>query len=537
MAKWGYISTALQGISALLLLATSAWLISRAAEHPPIMYLMVAVVGVRAFALGRSGFRYAERITLHSTAFSMASQLRPRLFAALIPKAPGELGDISRGGFVSSVVSDVEEQQNRTIRIVGPAVQVVATALVGIAISFWLAPKAGFSLLALTCLALFLILPLSARISATASKNITDLRAELSALNVSTTENFAVLAAFDWLGDSLAQAAKLSHSLNRAERRITYAAATSSALINLVSSVSVLLALVFASEALAFESLAPVSVAVLGLMPIAVFETIQANSALFQVRHRVRASSRRLEELLSSGNAKTEHEDTSKIELGRIAELELRKVAVSYDGATNVIQGFDLHLKQGQTAALRGRSGSGKTSIAYLLLGFLNSNQGEYLINGKPAAAYVGDSIRSKIGYLEQSVSVFMGTLRENLKIAAPDASDDQLWNALEIARLAETFRTRAGLDTQLGERGQLISAGEAQRVGLARLILKEFEFVILDEPTSNLDRKTADILLDDIFSISESRGMGLLLITHDELLAARCQVISELPQLKVAGV
>lgn len=537
MAKWGYISTALQGISALLLLATSAWLISRAAEHPPIMYLMVAVVGVRAFALGRSGFRYAERITLHSAAFSMASKLRPKLFAALIPKAPGELGDISRGGFVSSVVSDVEQQQNRTIRVAGPAVQVIATALVGITLSFWLAPKAGFSLLALTGLALVVILPVSARISATASKNISGLRSELSALNVSTTESFAVLAAFEWLDDALARAAKLSRSLDQAERRITLAAATSSALLNLVSSVSVLLALVFASEALASESLSPVSVAVLGLIPMAVFETIQANSALFQVRQRVQASNKRLEELLSNGDENSEPEDSSKIELEPIAELELRKVSVSYDGAVNVIQGFDLHLKKGQTTALRGRSGSGKTSIAYLLLGFLNTNQGEYLLNGKPATAYVGDSIRSKIGYLEQSVNIFMGTVRENLKIAAPGASDEQLWTALENAKLADTFRTRAGLDTQLGERGQLISAGEAQRVGLARLTLKEFDFVILDEPTSNLDRRTADILLDDIFSISKSKGMGLLLITHDEMLAARCQVISELPQPTVAGV
>lgn len=537
MARWGYLSTALQGLSALLLLAASAWLISRASQQPPVMYLMVAVVGVRAFALGRAGFRYAERISLHNAAFQQASGIRPKLFKALIPFAPGKLGDFGHGNFVSSVIADVDEIQNRIVRFLGPAVQTAAACLASVALSFWLVPEAGFFLLALESLALFAILPMSARFATAANQDIASLRAQLTAANIALFESFAMLSAFGWLADRQSKIRQLTATINRAEKRIASAGAVASGLVNLLSAIAVLSATYLASVAFENHRIDGVTIAVVALLPMAAFEVIQANSAMFGVRMRNRASAKRINDLLELQVEAPIQILETEVELPEIQSLELQGVSVGYAVQAPVFANLNLMLAPSESVAVKGPSGSGKTTLAYLLLRFLEPLQGDYRINGQPASDFSANSIRHRIGYVEQNPNIFMGSIRDNLLIAKPEANDKELLAVLEAVKLDKTFGVRDGLQTQLGERGSQISGGEAQRVAIARALLADFEVIIFDEPTSNLDSKTAGALLDDIFELAANRKRSLVLISHDPEVANRCDLTIELTQPIVEGV
>ncbi len=536
MAKWGFISTALQGLSALFLLATSTWLISRAAEQPPVMYLMVAVVGVRAFALGRAGFRYGERTALHNAAFAASAELRPRLFEKLIPFAPGLLGDISKGGFVSKVVADVDELQNRIVRLFGPAVQVAAVVAGGTLLSYWLVPSAGFSLLLLSTLATFGFLPLSSRVAAEASGRVLGLKEQLAALSISTYESYSSLAAFGWLDSRLGRMRELTGKINAAESKFVGSVAIGSGLVSLCSGVSVLAATFMACKSFEAGQLAGVSVAVVSLIPMAVFEVIQANAAIFSVRDKVKASQKRVNDLLNLHAEGALKVGSGSEVVPELESIELIDAVFSYLNGQPVVSSLNFKLSAGSSTALVGPSGSGKTSVAYGLLRFIEPTSGSYLINAKAAAEFDADSIRQKIGYIEQSVNILLGSVRDNLLLANPEATEEELWQVLAAVRLAETFKAREGLDTQLGERGALISAGEAQRIGLARAVLADFDLLILDEPTSNLDAITAEKLMDDVFDFAKSNRRTIVLITHDYELAQRCESVIELPPKAVAG-
>jgi thiol reductant ABC exporter CydC subunit len=494
------------------------------------MYLMVAVVGVRAFALGRAGFRYGERIALHNAAFGASAKLRPQLFKKLIPFAPGLLGDISKGGFVSKVVSDVDEIQNRIVRLIGPAVQVTAVVVGGALLSLWLVPLAGVALLLLSLLAIFGILPLSSRVAAEASSRVSELKGQLAALSISTYDAYSSLAAFGWLDSRLERMRKLTERINATESKIAVSVAIGSGLVSFSSGVSVLISTFVASREFDSGQLAGVSVAVVALIPMAVFEVIQANAAIFTVRDKVKASQNHINNLLSlraTGPLKV----VSGIEsLPELKSIELIDAQFSYSSGVPIVSGFNLKLSAGSATALVGPSGSGKTSVAYGLLRFIEPTSGNYLINSRSAAEFDADSIRHKIGYIEQSVNILLGSVRDNLLLAKPGAADEELWQVLASVRLAETFEAREGLDTQLGERGSLISAGEAQRIGLARAVLAAFDCLILDEPTSNLDAATAEKLMDDVFDFAESNRRSIVLITHDYELAQRCETVIELP-------
>jgi ATP-binding cassette subfamily C protein CydC len=196
--------------------------------------------------------------------------------------------------------------------------------------------------------------------------------------------------------------------------------------------------------------------------------------------------------------------------------------AARYPGASApAIKNVNLVLTAGETLALQGNSGSGKSTIANVLMNFLNLDRGEYLINGLPAELYSSESLHQTLGYLEQNPTIFMGTVKVNLLLAQPAASDEELKSVLQRVGIWQMFESREGLDTELGERGVFISGGEAQRLALARALLADFEVLIVDEPTSNVDQETGLGLVKDLLQIArQGSNRAILLITHDSELA-----------------
>ena len=520
----GLFLTSLEGLAAVALLTCSAWLISAAAEQPPILYLNMAIVGVRGFALGRAFFRYTQRLSLHDATFRLQTQLRPRIFSAVAPLAPAGLQGVSRGNLSSRLINDVEEIQNLGVRVVAPVVQSLVVSVASVVALALLAPTtaAWRILLETLVVSAVLALPASTYFNRKQVKKATDAREQLHAQTLEYLENLDLLKAYGWDSAKLADFTTLDTGLSRAQARFAFTAGFGSAIFSLFSTLAVCYLALAGGHGVEDGTLDRRMLAVLALLPMAVFEIFtQLQPAMFALQ-KYFPSARRVSNLLvETVPAEVEH-FTGELALERVESLSLTNATFAYPNDTMTVGPVSLSLKTGEAIALTGRSGAGKSTVAFGIAGFLRPQSGRVEINGREIAEYSEAALRTRIGYLEQSPTIFNATLKANLQIGKPTATDAELWEVLDQVGLRQTFESREGLDTLLGERGAAVSGGEAQRIALARALLADFQVLIFDEPTSNVDAERADQLWQDFIAISRgSTNRICVFIAHDRDFAA----------------
>lgn len=516
--RFGLIVAGMQGLSAIALLGVSAWLISRAAEVSSIVFLGVAIVGVRGFAVGRATFRYGERLLLHESAFRMLGNLRPEIFSKLAPFIPAGMPSIGRGEVLTRIVSDVDELQNLSLRVVAPLVQSLVVASASILFVWLLLPAAGMGLM-FAVLAVFLVaLPLTARVAKVSDESVAPLKAQLANQSLDLLENQDVYLAYGWLEILLAGLEKTDAKLRREQSKSAYSNGLGVAVVTLMSMLAVVLGAWFGANAVLSGVIPGASLAVFTLLPIAIFEILLAAQPAVSAYRKYRVSAMRVAELLDRDIPVALQIVNGDLELEGFKTLALEKATLRYPEAERVaFSDFDFTLTSGEVVLLSGESGSGKSSVALALARLIELDSGAYTINGHQASNFTVDSIRRRVGVVEQSPMIFLGDVRANLSLAKPEASDEELIQALTEVGLWEMFETRAGLGTQLGDRGVLISGGEAQRLGLARAILADFEVLILDEPTANVDEVAADQLIADLLAVAKGKAnRAILLISHE---------------------
>ena len=516
--RFGLIVAGMQGLSAIALLGVSAWLISRAAEVSSIVFLGVAIVGVRGFAVGRATFRYGERLLLHEAAFRMLGNLRPEIFSKLAPFIPAGMPSIGRGEVLTRIVSDVDELQNLSLRVVAPLVQSLVVASASILFVWLLLPAAGMGLM-FAVLAVFLVaLPLTARVAKVSDESVAPLKAQLANQSLDLLENQDVYLAYGWLEILLAGLEKTDAKLRREQSKSAYSNGLGVAVVTLMSMLAVVLGAWFGANAVLSGVIPGASLAVFTLLPIAIFEILLAAQPAVSAYRKYRVSAMRVAELLDRDIPVALQIVNGDLELEGFKTLALEKATLRYPEAERVaFSDFDFTLTSGEVVLLSGESGSGKSSVALALARLIELDSGAYTINGHQASNFTVDSIRRRVGVVEQSPMIFLGDVRANLSLAKPEASDEELIQALTEVGLWEMFETRAGLGTQLGDRGVLISGGEAQRLGLARAILADFEVLILDEPTANVDEVAADQLIADLLAVAKGKAnRAILLISHE---------------------
>lgn len=516
--RFGLIVAGMQGLSAIALLGVSAWLISRAAEVSSIVFLGVAIVGVRGFAVGRATFRYGERLLLHEAAFRMLGNLRPEIFSKLAPFIPAGMPSIGRGEVLTRIVSDVDELQNLSLRVVAPLVQSLVVASASILFVWLLLPAAGMGLM-FAVLAVFLVaLPLTARVAKVSDESVAPLKAQLANQSLDLLENQDVYLAYGWLEILLAGLEKTDAKLRREQSKSAYSNGLGVAVVTLMSMLAVVLGAWLGANAVLSGVIPGASLAVFTLLPIAIFEILLAAQPAVSAYRKYRVSAMRVAELLDRDIPVALQIVNGDLELEGFKTLALEKATLRYPEAERVaFSDFDFTLTSGEVVLLSGESGSGKSSVALALARLIELDSGAYTINGYQASNFTVDSIRRRVGVVEQSPMIFLGDVRANLSLAKPEASDEELIQALTEVGLWEMFETRAGLGTQLGDRGVLISGGEAQRLGLARAILADFEVLILDEPTANVDEVAADQLIADLLAVAKGKAnRAILLISHE---------------------
>ncbi|AZM50822.1 ABC transporter [Streptomyces sp. WAC 06738] len=503
--------------SAVGLMGVSGWLISRASEQPPVLYLMVAVTATRAFGIGRAVFRYAERLVSHDAVLRILADLRVAVYTRLERLAPAGLAPHRRGDLLTRLVADTDTLQDRYLRWLLP---VSAAALVGagsVGMAAVLLPEAG-AVLAAGLLAAGVGVPLLAVATARRTEaRLAPARAALATEVVDVLTGTAELAVAGALPRRLA-------ALRDADRRLTRIAARSAAALALGAGLSALicgLTVVGAAAAGAqavYEGRLPgVWLGVVVLGTLAAFEAVNGMPLALQQRARVRRSAARVDEILDAPPPAAEGTGRPPSDPFPVT---LTGVSARHPGQAGLaLDGVDLALTRGRRVAVVGASGSGKTTLAHVLLRFLDPVAGAYRLGEEgesTADALVcdPDAVRRLVGLCAQDAHLFDSTLRENLRLARTDATDDDLREALAAARLLDWVETLPlGLGTPVGEHGARLSGGQRQRLALARALLADFPVLVLDEPAEHLDLPTADALTADLLAATE--GRTTVLITH----------------------
>ncbi|MFC9858387.1 MULTISPECIES: thiol reductant ABC exporter subunit CydD [unclassified Streptomyces] len=500
--------------SAVGLMAVSGWLISRASEQPPVLYLMVAVTATRAFGIGRAVFRYAERLVSHDAVLRMLAELRVAVYRGLERIAPAGLRTTRRGDLLSRLVADVDALQDYWLRWLLPAGTAVLVGTAAAGFTAWLLPEAGVVLAVGLLLAGVGVPLVSGACARHAERQLAPARAALATRVTDLLGGTAELTVAGALPARHARVREADGLLTRIASRAATATALGGGLSALICGLTVVAAALVAVPAVYDGRLEGVELAVVVLTPLAAFEAVTGLPLAVQYRQRVRRSAERVHEVLDAPVPVREPESPAETPASPFP-LEVRGLTARYAGSgRNALESVDLTLVPGRRVAVVGPSGAGKTTLAQVLLRFLDAREGAYRVGGVDACALEGDTVRAFVGLCAQDAHVFDSSIRENLRLARTGATDAELREALAGARLLDWAEGLPdGLDTLVGEHGARLSGGQRQRLALARALLADFPVLVLDEPAEHLDLATADALTADL--LAATRGRTTVLITH----------------------
>jgi ATP-binding cassette, subfamily C, bacterial CydC len=497
------------------LLAVSGFLLARASQHPSIIAISAAVVAVRALSVGRGVSRYLERLTSHDVAFRVLAQVRVAIWRRLEALAPAGLALFRSGDLLARLVSDVDATQDLFIRGVTP---VLAAVLVGggavTVCLLILAPAAA--MLAAGLLIAGLVVPLAgAAVARKAARAAAPARGRLAATVTDLLDGAADLHAFGATGTALARADATDAELTRLEGRTAAASALGAGLMSAVTGLTVWGALLLGVAATGTGALTRVPLAVLTLTALAAFEAVTALPAAAIQLGQARVAAGRIAAVTDTPAPVRDPGRPRALPPGPFG-IQLIDATVRYrpDGPP-ALDRVSLGLPPGRRVALVGANGAGKSTLAAaVLLRFCELSGGAALLDGHDLASYAADDVRSVIGGCPQDPHLFDATVRDNLRLARPGGTDEELEGAAARARLLPWISSLPrGWDTPVGTRGAAVSGGERQRLALARAFLADPALLILDEPTAHLDPVTRQALTADLLHATE--GRSVLLITH----------------------
>jgi len=495
------------------LLATAAYVISAAALVSFLGSLVVPIYLVRLFGVSRAGARYAERLVSHNLTFRLLADFRTWFYTRLEPLAPARLLRFRTGDLLSRIVQDVEELQNVYLRTVAPVAVASMTSLLAFVLLYSFGPPLAFVALGFL-LAAGIGVPLFVRALAHGlGQKQLGLRGELNARIVDSIQGAQDLLAFGREEDHERDIAALNRRLGNLQERMALITGLKDALGDLMMNLAMLSMLVLAIPLVSGGEVRGVYLAFLALVVLGSFEAVQPLGTAFQFLGRSVGAGERLFEIV---DAEPEIEDPAKpLPIPGNHRLEFDRMGFRYEtGGRPVLEDISFTLEPGRRVAVVGPTGAGKSTIAGLVLRFWDPTSGGIYLGDHDLRGYAQDDVRGLIGVVSQDTHVFNDTLRANLLLARPEATDEDLRRVLALAQLTDLVeRLPDGLQSPLGEQGLKLSGGERQRLSIARTLLKNAPLLVLDEPTANLDPVTERELLDAVYGSMQNRAT--LVITH----------------------
>ena len=495
------------------LLATSAYIISRAALHPSIAVLHVPIAGVRFFGITRGVFRYGERLTSHDVAFRLLKRLRVWFYTTLEPLAPARLERFRSGDLLTRIVSDVESLEHFFVRVIAPPLVALLTLFLmwGILMPFSTQLALGF-----TCCVLIAAIGLPVMIrhfSRRLGAEMLRIRSALKTLLVDTIQGNADLLTYGRKDAQLMRIHSLGATWARQQMHMAHITGLQSGLMSFLAYLTVVVALFVVIPLARSGQVDGVYLAVIVMAILASFEAIIPLPGVFQHLDGSLAAARRLFEIVDA-----EPEVRDVVPASPPVEdysVTVRGLSFRYgDNGPLALSDVSFHVPEGGKLAIVGPSGAGKSTLVNILLRFWDYHVGEIYLGGHELRTYRQEDVRRLLGVISQHTYLFAGTIRENLLLARPDATEaDIIWAAKQAQIHSFIESLPNGYDTWIGEQGLQLSGGQRQRIAIARALLKDAPILILDEATANLDSLVEQELMDAIFRLMKGRTM--IIITH----------------------
>ncbi|MEN6529234.1 MAG: thiol reductant ABC exporter subunit CydC [Anaerolineaceae bacterium] len=496
------------------LMGTSAYIIASAALQPSISTLQVAIVGVRFFGLSRGVFRYLERIVSHSVNLRVVARLREDFYRRIEPGAPANLVSYRSGDLLQRVIGDLETLENFYVRVIAPFV-VAAVVVLGVSLFVGgYAVELGILLAAGMILTGFLQPLVSLLLTRKLSRQQVQARAQSSAKLVELLQSLEDLQAGN-AQDHFYQGLRTEFQQSaRTQVGLGWLTGVNNGMVFLLTNLTLLALLVLAIPLVNQGSINGVTLAVVALVAISSFEAVNPMSAAMQQFNASQAAAQRL---FSIGETELKP-PSEQDELRNIKSPLIRfdSVSLVYPLAKEkILDQITFDLPYGKKIAVVGSNGAGKSSLVSMLLGFVQPAEGNLFLVGEETLRPGAEILRPFLAVQLQSPYLFSDSVRKNLLLAAPEASDTRLLQVLAMVGLSEWVQSLPeGLDTWIGEHGEKMSGGERQRLSLARVFLQDKPFLILDEPTASLDAVNSQRVINAF--LEEKSEAGMLVITHD---------------------
>ncbi|NWA60538.1 cysteine/glutathione ABC transporter ATP-binding protein/permease CydC [Pantoea sp. B9002] len=473
---------------------------------------MLPAAGVRGAAITRTAARYFERLVSHDATFRVLQHLRVFTFSKLIALSPEQLARFRQGELLNRFVSDVDTLDHLYLRVISPligAAVVIVVVTCGLAL---LDVPLALLLGGIMLMTLLLMPPLFWRLGTSAGHQIAQHQAswrmQLTHWITGLSELKIYGAAQRWRD----QLDSEEHQWQQAQRRQHRLQALAQSLLLVISGATVTLLLWISANGVGGNSSPGAFIALFVFCGLAAFEALAPVAGAFLPLSQVTSAAKRVQEIIEQ--PAVIRFPKAKISSPSGISLKIENVSFSYPQRPEaVLQHFSLSLNAGEHLALLGPTGCGKSSLLALITRGWEAQQGSISLNDSDLAAWDEASLRSRISVVTQRVHLFSQTLRDNLLLAKPDASDEQLVDALNKVGLAHLVEHNEGLNAWMGDGGRPLSGGELRRLAIARALLHDGDLWLLDEPTEGLDASTEQQILTLLQHVT--RGKTLIMVTH----------------------
>ncbi len=502
-------------LSSIGLLTLSGWFISATAlagvsvVSAQAFNYMTPGGGVRGFAIARTAGRYFERVTTHEATFRLLAQLRSWFYAHLEPLNPARLRHYRTADLLNRLITDINSLDNLYLRVLSPSLVALVTGILVSLFLGWVAPSLGTLLFVALLVSGLLIPMLGHKLGAVTGREMVGYASSLRLRTLSYVQGMAELHVYSALNQQQQELQQSQQTLLQAQLRMSLVSGVTAALMTLAAGLTTLLALMIGVNLVTTEQLSPAWLALVVFCVLASFEAVASLPLAYQYLGKTRAAAENLQEITSQRSDMLFPKES--VLVTSPGEIQLDQVDFAYD-ATLVLQGVSIQVNPGEKVALVGHTGSGKSSIINLLSRFWQYQQGRVLVGGVAVESYPEQQLRDQMAVLSQPVQLFAGSIRSNLQLADPEATDEQMLELLEQLGMTEMLGDD-GLNREVGEVGNRLSGGQRKRLGIARAMLKAAPILILDEPTEGLDIHTATQVMNAVFSYRP--GQTLLIITH----------------------
>ena len=495
------------------LMMTSAYIIAKAALHPSISDLQVGIVGVRFFGIARGLFRYLERYVSHEVTFRLLARFRVWFYKAVEPLDPAGLQKYRSSDLLTRIVADVESLEHIYVRVIAPPLAAIAVSVL-----MWFL-FGIFNLIFSALLLLFFILggvgiPLFTHIlSKQAGRHLITLRSSLNEMAVDGVQGMAELLAFGRIDDYHKQFNDLNLEYIQLQRRMALINALNESLIGLLMNITIISILLSAIPMISASLMDGIMLSVLTIGTMAAFEAILPLPASAQYLENSLKAAERLFEITNAKPAVKDigqkHSETNNF------DISIKNLDFKYrENESFVFRGLSLEITEKTSTVVVGSSGAGKSTLINLLMRFWDYNSGEIRIGQHNLRSFIPEKARTFFAVVSQNTHLFNGTIKENLLLANPSAAMIEVERCAQQAQIHDFIANLPmGYDTWIGEHGFRLSAGQRQRLAIARAILKKAPVIILDEATANLDTVTEEKIMQTIWQIA--KGKTLIIFTH----------------------